>query len=235
MKIIVFLNLMLASTILISQSAETEVKRNIFLDLNSSVNQNYIRLLNESAALGNSNNLYFAFEDWTPIDVYSKKGDHIRIDSANYHMHDDVMFFKNKGNLSYLFPQEIEKIETHGITYIALKDARSTKYLYYELLVDGDYKLLKKQELVKKKVNDHPMGITHTPNEYKLVLKSKYLYHSSKNNNVEELPRKKNKLIKIFARNRNRMVQYARESDLSPKSEEDLIRLFQFYNVLKDE
>ena len=46
------------------------------------------------------------------------------------------------------------------------------------------------------------------------------------------LPKNKKKLIGIFTKDRNRMVQYARDNNISMKSETDLINMFDYYNQI---
>lgn len=106
----------LCGNVLISQSSLTEIKRNIFQDLNSSVNQNYIRLINEGMTEDVQNEFY-AFPQWVEFKVKSKDGDNVVLDSANYHIYDDIMLFLYIGELFYLFPEQVDRIYVGDKTY----------------------------------------------------------------------------------------------------------------------
>lgn len=215
----------------VSQASLTEIKRNIYQNLNSSVNQNYIRLINEGMT-EDVTNKYYAYEDWTRIKVESVEGDIVEIDSANYHIHDDIILFINDGEMFILFPDQIDRVYANNDTYVTYKNDEN-EYGYYSILTEGKFQLLKKHYVKKEKVNNHPMGITGGgPQEYKYRKKYKYFYFDVLRDRLLPVPRKKKDLIKIFSRNKSKMINYARDNKLNSKSEGDLISLFSYYNQL---
>ncbi len=216
--------------VLIAQSSLTEIKRNIYQDLNSSVNQNYVRLINE-AKTKDVQNEFYAFSEWVEFEVLSKDGDTIFLDSANYHIYNDMMLFLSEGKLYYLYPEEANKISVQDKTYTAYRSDEKESG-YYELLVDGAIQLLKKYKVSKEKIVNHPMGITHGQSDYKYRIKSEFYYNDTLKNKVNHVPRKKKNLMKIFSRKRNRMIAFAKENKLNNKSEEHLVKLFSYYNQL---
>ena len=219
------------ATSLLSQESLTEIKRNIFQNLNSSVNQNYIRLINEGAT-DNEGQADFAFPNWVKFNFESKDGDSYVLDSANYHFSDDLMLFINKGKLFHLFPAEVKRIDAEGLTYVPYPSADNNQLGYYELLIDGELQLLKKYKLIKEKVMDNPLGISHSNQKYKITRKPLFYYYNSQRKRIQEVPKKKKDLIKIFTKNRSKMLSYAKGNGLNSKSESDLVLLFTHYNEL---
>lgn len=233
MRYLIILIIVFISGLGFGQASLNDLKFNVFQNLNSSVNQNYIRLLNESAT-ADDKEANFEFDDWTNFEVYAKSGESMMLDSANYHIPDETMFFKLDGRLYYLYPNQVDYILVDDRKFISKKigDGSKTKYKYYELLVEGEMNLLKDKILEKKKINNHPMGVSHGVQEYKLIDKVKYYYCSNDDNDIEEVPGSKKNFIKIFKRNKNRMIQFARSNDISTKSEDDLIRMFSYNNQI---
>ncbi len=233
MRYIIIFILFFISNSNYGQAALHDLKLNVFQNLNSSVNQNYIRLLNESAS-GNDTEANFEFDDWTNFEVFAKSGGSMMLDSANYHISDETMFFNLDGRLYYLYPNQVDYILVDNRKFISKKigGGSKTKYKYYEVLVEGEMNLLKNKSLERKKINNHPMGVSHGVEEYELKEKVKYYYCTLDDKEAIDVPSSKKNFIKIFKRNRNSMVQFARTNNISTKSEADLIRMFTYNNQI---
>ena len=230
MRRVITISLLCFAQALISQSSLTEIKRNIYQNLNSSVNQNYIRLINEGMTSDGSNE-YFAFEDWTEFQVESQEGDLINLDSANYHIHDDIMLFIDEGAMFFLFPEQVDRIYADDMVFTSYKHEKN-KYNYFEILAQGEFQLLKKYKVIKERVVDNPLGITHGTQEYTFKRKPEYYYYDVIKEQINRVPKKKKDLIRIFKKNKSKMLDFARLNKLNSKSEEDLITLFDYYNQL---
>jgi hypothetical protein len=217
-----------------SQTSLDDVKFNIFQNLNSSVNQNYIRLLNEAERL-DERQLVFEFDDWQQAKLITQSDEEVLIDSCNFNIKDQTMFFQRKGSLYFLYPSQMKTIFFNEREFIPLPESNTPNsgFSYYEILSEGDINLLKYKSLEKKKVNNHPMGISSGIDKYKYSEKIKFYYSRNEYRKLELVPRNKKNFIKIFQRDRNRIVQYARENNISPKSEKDLKAIFDYYNSLK--
>lgn len=237
MKKLFILAFSLCPLLLSSQASLDDLKFNVFQDLNSTANQNYIRLMNEQER-GEENSQSFLFDNWKKSTVTSKEGEVLELDSLNFHIEDQNMFFMKNGKMYFLFPAVIENIRVEDRYFTAIQNQNSEKsgnaYQFYEVLVSGQLKLLKKYEIEKRKLNNHPMGISSGIEKYDYYSKAKLYYANDKLSLVEELPRSRKNIIKIFKRNRNRMVEYARENNASPKSEADMIGMFSYYNSIKE-
>ena len=229
MKNLLFFALILSSVFGYSQASLDIIKRETYTNVNNTANQNYIRLFNKEGDRL-SKNEFFAFNDWKKIKVLSKEKETLVIDSANYHFIDERMLFIKDGQLNYLFPREVDRIFVDDAVYIPVKLRDKTEYKYYELLVDGDLRLLKKHEVRKERVSNHPMGISHGPQKTKVKIVQKFYYHDTKKGELSKLPSNKKKIIKIFKKNKKRMLQYAKKHSISTNSQEDLVKLFSHYN-----
>ncbi|MBT8190675.1 MAG: hypothetical protein KJO29_09635, partial [Bacteroidia bacterium] len=82
--------------------------------------------------------------------------------------------------------------------------------------------------------SNHPMGIK-TANSQKVVKDTSFFYYDTKRSKLEKLPKNKGKLIGIFGRGNDSLIQFANQNDLSAKSEDDLKKLFNFYNSNRDQ
>ncbi len=59
------------------------------------------------------------------------------------------------------------------------------------------------------------------------------LYIGYKNNGANELPKKKNEILKLFSKKSKIIESFAKENKLGFKNKEDLIKIFTYYHTLK--
>ena len=100
MKKLFILAFSLCPLLLSSQASLDDLKFNVFQDLNSTANQNYIRLMNEQER-GEENSQSFLFDNWKKATVTSKKGEVLELDSLNFHIEDQNMFFMKNGKIQF--------------------------------------------------------------------------------------------------------------------------------------
>ncbi len=62
--------------------------------------------------------------------------------------------------------------------------------------------------------------------------KNKYYIYYNDQNSVVKIPRKKSKFYKIFGINSSKIKKYIKKEKLNIKKENDLIKIFNFYNTL---
>jgi hypothetical protein len=180
---------------------------------------------------GDVDNDFYAFKDWVSVRVESISGEMVSIDSANYHIYDDLMLFVHKGQLFLIYPDQINRIYAENKTFTSYKN-EDNNYNYFEIIAEGEFQLLKKYKIAKEKVMDNPMGISHGNQEYKYTQKANFYYYNTLKDEIAAVPKKKNELIKIFSRNKSKMLNFARDNKLNSKSETDLIKMFNYYNQL---
>lgn len=213
------------------QVSVNEAKLNVFGNPFSDANQNYINMLSKLDEKGSSQLL---FEDWTIMSVEGNDGTVMQVDSANYSIDVDKIYFKNKGKLYELHKHTVKQL-TLGNQLFKNIVTRGKEFSahYYEVLSDGEFLLLKKYVMKTTSTSNHPMGIK-TANSQKMVRDTKLYYYDTKRSKLEKLPKNKGKLIAIFGRGNETLIQYANKNNLSSKSETDLKNLFDFYNMSRE-
>ena len=216
-----------------SQVAVDQAKLEIFGNPFSVSNQNFMRILDGDPSNA-ADNMLFEFDDWSSAEVVPREGGSLTVDSVNYHRKLGSMFFLKEEKLYFLYPDKIESIVIQGRTFIPAKldPDKPRDYKYCELLSGGRLNLLKHTDIKERKKSDHPMGISHTSGSIETYTKDHYYFARASVERAMLLPKNKKKLIGIFTKDRNRMVQYARDNNISMKSETDLINMFDYYNQI---
>jgi len=214
---------------LFGQASLDDTKFQLFRNVHSSVNQNYFRLLNEGETADNRF-IPFEFADWSGTTIHPREGEPIRIDSANIHVDDELLVFLREGKMFFIYPEKLEYAQFGANIYIPVRNGDQNKYAYMQLLVDGPMQLLRKKYFEKRKINNHPMGISTGIEKYKFDERHRLYYYDKEKETLDELPRKKKEFIRLFKRDRNRMVEFARNNNISTRNENDVIRMFEFYN-----
>ena len=104
---------------------------------------------------------------------------------------------------------------------------------FFVVLFNGDKVSLLMKERIKffEEVIAKSGYDKHQPPTLKRV-KDK-LYIGYKNNETEELPKKKNEILKLFSNNSKNIESFAKENKLGFKNKKDLIKIFTYYHTLK--
>jgi len=223
---------MIALLQLSAQEALTEVKKLAYGNPFNAGNENFINMTN---SMSDDNQVsLMMFDDWKPIEIHGVKDELIFIDSANYHLEANKILFIQHGNLYELYPEKIQNAQIDNHKFVSLiheVDKKTLQRSYFEILVEGDYNLLSKQELVKEITNSSPLGLSATK-EVRFVLTEKLYYQSSSGRRPVVVPKKKADFTKIFRRDRDKLVSYAKSNKLSLKRTEDVRTIFNYYNSL---
>lgn len=235
MKGIVFtLGLIIAFTQLDAQEALNEVKKLAYGNPFNAGNENFINMTN---ALSDDKEFsLMMFDDWKSIEINGANDELINIDSANYHMEADKILFIQRGSMFELYPEKIQCAEIDGHKFVSLTyeaDKKSLERAYFEVLVEGEYTLLTRRDLVEEVSNTSPLGLAAT-REVRFVLTEKLYYQTASGKRPLEVPRKKADFTKIFRRDRNELASYAKENKFSLKRTEDVQAIFNYYNSLAD-
>ncbi len=215
-----------------AQESNAEVKKLAFGNPFDPANQDAITMLNRID--GEAEYSLMLFDQWQPMDVEGKDGTLLHIDSANYHIVQDKIFFVNQGKLYELFPEKINVVTLDKHTFInSVYEFQENKAKpgYFEVLEHGEYTLLRKYEIKKKVTNDHPMGLA-AASEVEYRQNQEYYYLREGARHPEIMPTNKTDFIMIFRKNRPRIVNFAKENKTSLRSEEDMKAIFAFYNRL---
>ena len=214
------------------QTSLDEVKRQVYGNPCGAPNENFINMTNEMFD-DNSVSLLL-FDDWKALEVIGTNNENIIIDSANYQLEADKILFVYKNEMFELFPDKVLEatIENHrfvSLTYEA--DKREIVRGFFEIVLEGDMRLLKRWELNRQITNDSPLGLP-AAREEKYVLTEELYYQASEGRRPAPIPGKKADFIKIFNRDRSKMVDYAKMNRLNPKKSDDVIALIIYFNSL---
>ncbi|MDX1477105.1 MAG: hypothetical protein R3301_05335 [Saprospiraceae bacterium] len=231
MKRLLFLLLLLPVSWVTAQDAISEVKKQAFGNPYNQANENFINLMNEMSSTNRVSLLLF--DRWMPMQIVGRDSTMFRVDSANYHIESDKIVFFHGGDFYQLFPERIDHVVMGDRTFISMQfiNGREPGRGYFEVLEDGEMRLLVRHEITRKVKNDNPMGLP-AAKEIEIRQSADLFYLTATGRRPEPVPRKRRELIGIFRRDRAEVADFATEQRLSPKKTEDVRRLFAFYNQL---
>lgn len=217
---------------LLAQEAQDEVMKLAYSNPFNQANQDAINMWNRAAEMEEIS--VMKFPTWQPLECLGRDSTWLYLDSANYHIDQDKIFFISEGKYYALFPERVFYAKLGEAVFIHRPyspEKKRTINHYFEVLTAGDYSLLCKHEIRRQDKNDHPMGLPAT--RYTEVTKEKEYYYIRENGRVpESVPRKRKDFIFIFRKFRPEMVIYAKEQRISLRDEEDLKSIFAYYNRL---
>ncbi len=232
-----FTSLLIIITYLFSfgQEFNEVVKLDIFGNPSNSQNQMYINMMNRSNELKKDleTSLY---PEWQAAEVMGKNEVAFAIDSINYNYSTDQFYFSHHNNLYYLNSEKVKtvNIDSDMFSIYRFQTKKDIKKGYLQVLVDGDFPLLKRTYLKKMVVNDHPMKL---PQANRTVLeKTSDLYYLNKKTRLaEKLPKSKKKFINLFKKRQAKLIRFAEEQKISTNDEIDVIRFFQYNKTINSE
>ena len=217
------------------QEINEVVKLDMFGNPGNTQNQMYINMMNRSKEL-NKDEKTILNSDWGTMEVTGKDGDTFAIDSANYNYATDQFFFTHENKLYYLFPEKTKAVKLGSYdfaVYTYMSDDKRKKG-YFQVLVDGDFPLLKRIYLKKIVTNDHPMNL-YQANRVHYEKTGGLYYINPKINTAEKLPKKKKKFINLFRKRQAKLLRFAKEKEISTTDENDMIMFFQFNKMINTE
>ena len=225
----------LLPAILVGQQALDENKRLAYGNPFNAGNENFINAMN--ALEENEQVSLLLYPGWRSLEIFGADEEYLVFDSANYHIQADKILFVHKGNMYELYPEMIDSAtigESSFISTIFEKDKQSLERGYFEVLVQGEYRLYRRYVLEQQVSNDSPLGLPATK-EVKFVRSADLFYMGGGARRPTALPRKKGDFIKIFRTDRDEMIDYAKSNRLSIRKSEDVSALFNYYNSLQNE
>ncbi|MEO1258539.1 MAG: hypothetical protein AAFZ15_07070 [Bacteroidota bacterium] len=208
------------------------LKQDIFGNPSDAQNQMYINMMNRSNDLKQvaETSLY---EDWQATEAIDKNGITFTIDSANYNYSTDQFYFTHHNKLYYLNSGKAKsvKIGSDHFSPFVFQEKKEKKNGFFQVLVDGDFPLIKRIYLKKTIVNDHPMKIAQAD---RVVIKKEtdLFYLDQKADTARPLPVNKKKFINLFKKRQAKLLRFAQEEKISTKDENDLIRFFEYNKMI---
>lgn len=230
MKLVYTISFIVCTFFVHSQDVSTDLKRNVLVNYQSTNGVIYTRMLDVIDDL-DSKNAFLLFEGWQEISVVDNSGNTVVIDSANYNIENDLMLFYKNDKLFYLYPNLVKEVHFKESIFRTFHSEEENKNLFFEALSEGDLTLLKRYDIKTFKSNTHPMGIQHNNAAPRKKQSEEFYYSIGDSEEIQLLPKKKKKFLLLFKKNRNRLLDFIRSNKLSNKKEEDLILIFDHYNL----
>lgn len=211
------------------------VKQDIFGNPTNAQNQMYINMMNRNESLKNIGETSL-YDHWQPTEATGQNEVFLSIDSANYNYATGQFYFMHKNKLYYLDSEKTKevKIGSDNFGIYSFSKSKETKKGFLQILVDGDFPLLKRTYLKKTIVNDHPMKISQA-NRTVFEKTSELYYLNKKTGMAEKLPKSKKKFINLFRKRQAKLIRFAEEQKISTSNEADVIRFFQFNKMINSE
>ena len=211
------------------------VKQDIFGDPADAQNQMYINMMNRSDLLKDAGETSF-YDQWQPTEVLGKNETSLAVDSANYNYATDQFYFIHHEKLYYLDSDKVKMVNIGGEHFCiySYKNDKGIKSGFLQILVDGDFPLLKRVYLKKVVTNDHPMKLPQA-NKIDFEKASDLYYLNKKTDQAEKLPKNKKKFINLFRKRQAKLIRFAEEQKISTHDENDMIHFFQFNRTINAE
>lgn len=102
---------------------------------------------------------------------------------------------------------------------------------FLEVLSDGKTPLFKKMNISVKKA-DYNVALSVGSRDDKILKHPGYYMLSGNQNEVVAIPATKKKLLLLFQAKSEEMEKYISANDLSVKKEDDLVKIFSYYNTI---
>ena len=228
MRILIHFICVLFSISLFGQAAVEQTKLELFSNPFHSGNELALRVLDEIPQ--KDRELLFAFDDWMPGKVTLNTGEVVKLDSVNLRRDVEQMQFVHDDEVHFLYANKVRQIEIEDRMFSSYFKESENEFKYYEVLSDGPMTLYKHVVVKEKFESDHPMGITHNNQKAKRYTVEKFYYYDEDRQIFDGLPKKKKKVISLFRKGRNKLIDFAQSNNISLNKEEDLISFFDFYN-----
>jgi len=166
----------------------------------------------------------FLYEDWNNEGVVYADGVAHSVSKLNYNMYsDEVAELKSKNEVFVFDKSAIDSLQISGRHFNKMNGS------FYEVISKGDkLSLLKQHSTRVQKGQFNPTDGSTTPS--RLVRMEDY--YTSQSGKVDKFKPSKGSVMDLFADKQSEVKKFIKDEKLSYKNEEDLIRLFDFYNKL---
>lgn len=171
----------------------------------------------------------YLFQTWDKGLVKIKGADVLTIDSLNFDTYANSLIFLYKGQIyNVLNNGKIEYFILNGDKFLNLKTDKGESF--FEILTTGDrinlLKLYKCEVIVGKSSN----GILPEIKD-KFSIITEY-YTIKKNDNIQRYKNSKKSLYNLLFDKNGEIRKYIKENNLKIKRQNDLIKIFDYYNML---
>lgn len=164
-------------------------------------------------------------DDYTLATITAMNGKIYRNIRAKINLLDNTLLFTDSASREFVATVPIKKVEFENqLTFI--KPSDDTAKVLYQLLDSGKITLLKKIFITYKDQTGY--GSTMVTR----IFEQKYSYYILKDHQIISLDRSKTALLEAMADRNSQLDAYIEQEKLKLRKEEDLIKVFRFYNSL---
>lgn len=173
----------------------------------------------------------YLFDNWNIYgEIFTLDNKVYKIQGLNYNAYYDYFLTKTTADSVFIFkPSYIEKAIINDRVFKRLMNQKDGSNLYYEVIANSE-----EFELVKSHRKEIRTGITNGLTQQKepdyLILKENYFL--IKEGILTEFDLKKKNILKLFGDRSQKVSKFLSNNRLSIKADEDLKKIFNYYNSL---
>lgn len=171
----------------------------------------------------------FFNDNWLKSNLKLANNEYL-IDSLKYDIYSENLLFKYKGIEYYISDKkDLVSFTIDNSKFIQFASSNDNTKSFFEILNDDNKLLLVKKHkcnIIEGKKSD---GILpEVKDKYRLT----YDYYTILNNTTAQFfKNKKSNLLKLMSDHKDEIEKYINENNLKMKNEEDLIKVFKYYNT----
>ncbi|MGK7392399.1 MAG: hypothetical protein ACNS60_18740 [Candidatus Cyclobacteriaceae bacterium M2_1C_046] len=173
----------------------------------------------------------YILKDWIPGTITFSDGKTVDVEFMNFNIHIDKISYK-KGDKEYNTADQldIERFTVGDKAFIYSLSEKGKKPEAFELLTDGDVKLLKKHytDISKGKASN---GYNDATNDRFILLET--YYYKKGDLPAVEFKNKDKEVLVILSDEKETVDDYMDDNKLNSRKEEDLKKVFEYYNSIR--
>ncbi len=179
--------------------------------------------------------VYFYNEEWQYADIIMFSGDKLENFPVRYNLGKNILEIKSDDIVKVISIGQIKEIHFHDKhknetlkNTVLYKNNEGVGF--FTVLSEGDKVLLKKTYLEVIEPN-YVNALDVGEQERKIVQRAKY-YTANKDNEVTQIKKNKRYVLKLLNDKAEDIKKYISQNKLSVKNENDLIKIFNYYNII---
>ena len=172
-------------------------------------------------------------ETFVAGDVYGNKDRYVGV-PMRYNMYKDIIEFKQNELLYILDPEpRIKKVNLGNVVLVVEKYEFKGKMKYgYLTLLDSGKVMLMSKKVVNYTPGHAPKALESAATPAKYSKSADIFFYRTRNSELVKVDNLKN-MIEGFPDRQEELSQFAKTEKISPRKEEELIKLVKYYNSLK--
>ncbi|MCF6366493.1 MAG: hypothetical protein L3J35_09870 [Bacteroidales bacterium] len=178
---------------------------------------------------------FYYNDNWKPGEIYLITGEVIKDYPLKYDLRKNIIEIKVENIVKVLSVGRVKEI--HWIDDFGNKEILRNAMLYenyngtglFSILLEGNKSFLKKPYL--KLIESNYVTALDVGEKSNQIVKRNY-YFIAEGNKVIEIKKSKKQILKQFGDNADIIKEFAQKNKLSYKNDNDLIKIFSYYNSL---